>query len=198
MKCKQRLWMSNLNCGAVCSVSGSLTGSFCCLWSLLPLLFLPFMGTPVFTHTLFFPHLSYLFFLHSTLWTSSTTIFYFHPFSFWSLVFVSLSLPMIPIQAIHTLHILTLPVAHLTAAPFLLPRLLFPQEFLLPFLGHCCFAAAWALQFLTTVCLCTHSLLCGATNKDWGHHVWLLPELCPSISSPHFSSPLSFVSCSHL
>lgn len=82
MKCKQRLWMSNLNCGAVCSVSGSLTGSFCCLWSLLPLLFLPFMGTPVFTHTLFFPHLSYLFFLHSTLWTSSTTIFYFHSLLF--------------------------------------------------------------------------------------------------------------------
>lgn len=84
MKCKQRLWMSNLSCGIVYSVPGSLTGSFCCLRYLLPLLFLPFMGTPMFTHTPFFPHLSYLFFLYSTLWISSTTIFYFQPFLFLS------------------------------------------------------------------------------------------------------------------
>lgn len=76
MKHKQSLWMSNLSCGIVCSVTGSLTGSFCCdLCSPFSfcLLWAPPCSLTLFN---FFPHLSFLFFLHSSLWLSSTTIFY--------------------------------------------------------------------------------------------------------------------------
>ena len=79
-------------------------------------------------------------------------------FCSWSLVPISLSQPMIPIQVIHTLH-------HLRTRPSNPPyysSLSSPPPFIFSgipavSLGTSYFEVAWALQSLTTVCVCTHT-----------------------------------------
>lgn len=179
MKHKQKLWMSNLSCGIMCSVPGSLTGSFCHdLCSPSPS---AFYGHPhVHSHSLSSFLTCPTSFSYKAL-CGSPPQFSITSFSAWPLFFISLSLSMIPIQAIHTLHHLTLPpyCSSLSSLPPFIS-----SGIPTPFLGHSCFAAAWARQFLTTLCLSTHSLLCGPTNKDWG-----LPCLAPTwaMSIHHFS-----------